>query len=143
MIEHIAEDELVLREMRRATAPGGGALIAVPQHPWLWSDADEYGGHKRRYRRAELLRKVTDAGFTPSEATSYVTTALPLMAASRIAARRRKTEYDPFAELRGTRRARPLLEPLLKADLALIGRGVRLPLGGSLLVAARAEPPSG
>jgi SAM-dependent methyltransferase len=139
VIEHIDEDELVLSEMRRVTAPGGGLLVAVPQHPWLWSAADDYGGHKRRYRRAELVAKVRAAGFEELQVTSYVTAALPLMAASRVLSRRQPAaEFDPLAEHRSAQRAKPLLAPLLKADVALIRRGVSLPAGGSVLIAARA-----
>jgi SAM-dependent methyltransferase len=138
VIEHIDEDELALREMRRAVAPGGGTIIAVPQHPWLWSPTDDHSGHKRRYRRRELAEKVTRAGFEPLESTSYVTTALPLMALSRLMPARDEGEFDLFAEHRKARQMNPILEPLLKLDLALIRRRVRLPAGGSLLIAARA-----
>jgi SAM-dependent methyltransferase len=138
VIEHIDEDELALREMRRAVAPGGGTIVAVPQHPWLWSATDAHSGHKRRYRRRELVEKVAAAGFEPLETTSYVSAALPLMAASRLLPERGDGEFDPVAEHRSARRLNPILEPLLKADLALIRRGVRLPAGGSLLIAARA-----
>lgn len=139
VIEHIEEDELVLSEMRRVLSPGGGLLIAVPQHPWLWSIADDHGGHKRRYRRAELLGKARAAGFEPLEVTSFVTAALPLMLVARLFSRGQRIEdFDPMAEHRGAARARPLLAPLLAADIELIRRRVSLPAGGSLMLAARA-----
>jgi SAM-dependent methyltransferase len=56
VIEHIADDEAVLRGMRAATRPGGGTIIAVPQHPWLRSHADDIAHHQRRYRRGDLRR---------------------------------------------------------------------------------------
>ena len=39
-------------------APGRGALVTVPQHPWLWSGADEAADHVRRYRRPALLARM-------------------------------------------------------------------------------------
>src|SRR5256885_5971524 len=54
VIEHIAEDEAVLCELRGATRPGGGVIIAVPQHPWMWSRADDVAFHQRRYAKGEL-----------------------------------------------------------------------------------------
>src|SRR5258708_13686084 len=50
VIEHIADDEGVLRGMRAATRTGGGTVIPVPQHPWLWSHPDDIAHHQRRYR---------------------------------------------------------------------------------------------
>jgi hypothetical protein len=41
VIKHIADDERVLRGMRAATRKGGGIIVAVPQHPWLWSRSDD------------------------------------------------------------------------------------------------------
>lgn len=32
VLEHIAEDELVLREIHQALRPGGGVMLTVPQH---------------------------------------------------------------------------------------------------------------
>ena len=53
----------VLRGMRVATAEGGGIIIAVPQHPGLWSHADVVAHHQRRYRRGELEAKLRASGF--------------------------------------------------------------------------------
>src|SRR4030095_12517772 len=49
VLEHIPEDIDVMARLRNAVKPGGGVLITVPQHPWLWSRADEIGHHVRRY----------------------------------------------------------------------------------------------
>jgi SAM-dependent methyltransferase len=56
VIEHIADDEGVLRGIRAATQTGGGTIIAVPQHPWLWSHADDIAYHQRRYRAGNWKR---------------------------------------------------------------------------------------
>ena len=70
VIEHIEADTSVLAEMHRATKPGGGIVLTVPQHKWLWSAADDYAHHVRRYSRSELTKKVKSAGFEPLIVTS-------------------------------------------------------------------------
>lgn len=138
VLEHVEEDEQVLRELHRATRPSGGIMLTVPQHPWLWSAADEAGHHRRRYRRAELVRKAEAAGFTVERVTSFVTLALPLMAASRVADRKRAVEdYDPMNEFRIDRRVNAVLEASLAAERAIVRAGVSLPAGGSLLLVGR------
>ena len=83
VIEHVAEDEAVLAALRRAVRPGGGVIVTVPQHRWLWSETDRYSGHQRRYGRRELAAKLERAGLRLRWASSFVTLLLPLMAASR------------------------------------------------------------
>ena len=137
VIEHIDDDEAVLRGMRRATRDGGGVIIAVPQHPSLWSWADDVALHKRRYRRGELEAKLVRNGFRPVFSTSYTSLLLPLMMASRWKDRRKppdstNSEFDiPPAVNR-------LLTRVLRFEVALTLAGTRWPAGGSRIVAARA-----
>lgn len=43
VLEHVHEDEQILAQMHRAVHPdGGGIMLTVPQHPWLWSPTDEW-----------------------------------------------------------------------------------------------------
>jgi hypothetical protein len=53
----------VLGHFHRALAPGGHAIILVPQHPWLYSPTDKTLGHERRYTAPELRDKLAQAGF--------------------------------------------------------------------------------
>lgn len=62
IIEHVDDDALALREMRRVLKPDGRVLITVPAFPMLWGIQDEIGHHKRRYRMAELVGRIRDAG---------------------------------------------------------------------------------
>ena len=63
ILEHIDDDEQRLAAIFRATRPAGGALLTVPQHPQLWSAADELGSYSRRYRKRDLVVKLNRAGF--------------------------------------------------------------------------------
>lgn len=135
VIEHIAEDEQVLREMFTACRPGGGIVVTVPQHEWLWSTRDEFARHRRRYSRQGLLRKIAAAGFERAWTTSFVTLLLPLMALSRL--RQRAPErFDASRELQVGRAANRLLGAVMGLERRLVAAGLALPVGGSLLAIA-------
>lgn len=136
VLEHIDDDMGVLRGLRGALRPGGHLLITVPQHRWLWSDADDYAHHVRRYRRGEMLERVEGAGFEVLRATSFVTSLLPLMLAARLR-QRSEGSYDLASELVPPRPVNRALEWMLDREVDLIARGVSLPAGGSLVVVAR------
>jgi SAM-dependent methyltransferase len=134
VVEHIEDDQAVLASMYSALRTGGGILLAVPQHPWLWSKSDEDALHVRRYRRGELERKVRAAGFRVLYSASYTALLLPLMAASRCAPAG-KSE-SPHREFELPRMANTLLKAILQAEVTLTLGGVRFPAGGSRLVVA-------
>ena len=137
VLEHVAEDVEVLAEMRKATAPGGGIVVTVPQHPFLWSVADDRAGHVRRYRRRDLVQKVRRAGLRVVRATSFVSLLLPAMIASRLPARRTAAARDPLAEFRLPPWKNRLFEGVMDLERQLIERGLSFPAGGSLLLVAR------
>ena len=138
VLEHVDDDREALAECRRALHPGGALFVTVPQHPWMWSSADDYAHHVRRYTRRELVAKLNEAALEPLRITSFVTLLLPLMALSRLAERRSPRAYDPVAEHQRSSRLRRPLEATMRMESALIRRGASLPAGGSLLaVAAR------
>jgi len=137
VLEHIEEDEQVLRELHRAVKPNGGILLTVPQHRFLWSVVDEQSFHKRRYSRAELVRKVRASGFEMLHVTSFVSVLLPVMLFSRARQKRSRDEFDPYAEFNIRPAVNRLLTEALRWEQAFIRRGVSMPAGGSLLLVAR------
>jgi len=137
VLEHIAEDELVLQQMYRAVRPGGGVILTVPQHAFLWSKTDEHACHIRRYSKRDLQYKVRNAGFDLVRVTSFVSLLLPLMMISRFRQRAVEEDYDPLAELKIRGWVNQILEKTLGLERALIRMGLSFPVGGSLLVVAR------
>ncbi|SEM33241.1 Methyltransferase domain-containing protein [Bradyrhizobium sp. OK095] len=137
VIEHIADDEAVLRALRSATETGGGTIIAVPQHQWLWSRADEVAHHERRYGRGELEAKLRRNGFDILFSSSFTALLLPLMAASRLVARRRSADEDAY-EFGLSSAANRVLLAILRAEVRLTLAGVSWPAGGSRVVVGRA-----
>jgi SAM-dependent methyltransferase len=139
VLEHIVEDEEALRRLHAAVVPGGGVLITVPQHPWLWSRADDFGHHVRRYTRRELVSRLESSGFEVLRVTSFVTLLLPLMAASRWY-ERRHTGPLTGREAKPPATVNRVLNMILTAERRLITAGLSLPAGGSLLAVARKRP---
>lgn len=136
VLEHIEDDVTVLTQMYQACRHGGGIIITVPQHPWLWSQADEYAHHVRRYTQRELRLKLKQAGFQIIKVTSFVSLILPLMLLSRSISRSNPQNYDPLHELKISGFLNFLLEKILDIERLLVRWGCSLPIGGSLLAIA-------
>ena len=139
VLEHIQEDETVLSQMYQATRPGGGILATVPHHPFLWSQADDYARHVRRYRVAELREKVKGAGFRIVRVTSFVSLLFPLLVLSRLKERVATTDFDPHAEFKINPLVNAGFGKILDVERRAIRAGLYFPFGGSLLVVARRE----
>lgn len=137
VLEHIREDELVLSQMHQATRKGGGVLITVPQHAFLWSQADDYARHVRRYRARELRTKVEQSGFEVLRITSFVSLLLPLMFISRFTQASSKRPYDPGAEFKIGAATNFLLKRVMDVERFLIKIGCSFQAGGSLLLVGR------
>jgi ubiquinone/menaquinone biosynthesis C-methylase UbiE len=140
VLEHIEEDVVVLREMYRATKRGGGIVITVPQHRFLWGPMDEYSCHVRRYGKRELVDKVEQAGFRVERCTSFVSLLLPLMIVSRLLLEgkvNRDGGLPPGLKVHGA--VNKLFEKVLSAERAIIRRGGNLAAGGSLMLVARKD----
>ncbi|MCP4370155.1 MAG: class I SAM-dependent methyltransferase [Deltaproteobacteria bacterium] len=137
VLEHIEEDTLTLSQLFQATRPGGGIILTVPQHPFLWSYLDDFSYHKRRYIRSELVAKVEQAGFEILRATSFVFLLLPLLYISRLMQRQPINNHDVGSELRLNPLLNVSLEKILDLERILIKLGLSFPVGGSLLVIAK------
>jgi SAM-dependent methyltransferase len=137
VLEHVDDDEDALMRMHRAVKPRGGIVLLVPQHKWLWSGADTFAHHRRRYTRRELVKRVREAGFEIVFASSFVTFLLPLMLISRFFQRVTRRPYNLRQELEPGL-LNGLFEPILNAERWLIvERRVSLRAGGSLLLVGR------
>jgi SAM-dependent methyltransferase len=148
VLEHFADDRLVLRDLHRMLAPGGALLITVPAHAWLWSYFDEAGHHRRRYEPAELAGKLVDCGYRVEYLSQYLAGILPLVWLRRwrtsLARARRTGDADrTYAlatdELRIVPGINSLLTYLLSQEVRLIVRRRVLPIGTAILALARKE----
>lgn len=143
VLEHIDEDEHVMRGVHDALRPGGLFIVTVPQHPWLWSAIDDIVRHKRRYARADLLRRLRAARFEIVFCSSFVTALFPAMVASRLLSRARRQPRagrDAFAaEVTLPAIANRIGDRVMRIDEAALRAGISLPFGGSLVAVATAR----
>lgn len=137
VLEHLSDDEGVLRRMSELLLPGGTLLLTVPADPALWSYYDEAAHHVRRYALADLEVKLEGAGFVVDYLTYFMgPLALAIRAYRRL-----------LPQLGGTRRssvehqvipvANEIFYRILKAEHAQIRKRRRLSRGTSLLAIAR------
>ena len=63
VLEHIQDDSAVMAGLFRLLRPGGHLLVFVPALPWLFSDMDVALGHRRRYRKGDLVDLAGAHGF--------------------------------------------------------------------------------
>jgi len=139
VLEHIPEDSAVIAQMYQAMRPGGGIVVTVPQHSWLWSKQDELAEHVRRYSAKELHGKIVSAGFRVVEIRSFVSLLLPLMWLSRHFGDVRGRNRDAISELRLSSLSNFIFGTVMTAEYVLGQLGVYFPAGGSLLVVAKKE----
>lgn len=131
---NVADPTAALREMRRCTKPGGLALVNVPAYPWLWSYHDEAVHSRRRFYAGELQRHLREAGWRPVFSSHWNCFALPLI----IARRKWLRPSRPTSDVRlYPSWAEAVLRRLTAAERRWMRRGIPLPAGSSVLVAAR------
>jgi len=63
ILEHLDDDANGLAEFHRALDKRGMLIITVPAFEFLWGIQDEVTGHKRRYVKKEITKKLREAGF--------------------------------------------------------------------------------
>lgn len=63
VLEHVESDTAGFENLMSALAPGGRAVVLVPQGQELYGTLDEVLGHFRRYTKAELEERMRMAGF--------------------------------------------------------------------------------
>ena len=71
IFEHLEDDVSGIRESYRALVEGGVLIAIVPAFRFLWGIQDVVTGHKRRYSRKDITKKLREAGFDILE-SSYL-----------------------------------------------------------------------
>jgi len=71
VLEHLDDDAACLKNIYSALAPGGRAIILVPEGQKLFGQLDVVLGHRRRYSREQLQARMEDAGFSVEQILNF------------------------------------------------------------------------
>lgn len=141
VLEHTPDDVASLRELRRVARAGATLLVTVPAYQFLWSSHDVANQHFRRYRKGGLVEAGRRAGWEPVAVSYFNSILFPVAAALRLLERlwrRRRAVERSHLEMTTPVLDRVLQLPM-RAEAAAIRRGVRLPVGLSLIAVFRRE----
>jgi SAM-dependent methyltransferase len=136
VLEHIADRQALLREVRRVLKPDGYLVLTVPAMTWLWSSFDEDERHHLRYTKRTLSAELSASGFKVRKSGYFFLLTVPpllLLRALpyRFGWRTALTDTTAVGPSGGTTG-----QVLAKIETAL---SMRTPLGSSLLAIAQPE----
>lgn len=129
------EPQAALREARRCLAPGGIAVFNLPAYGWLLSAHDRRVHNVRRFTARQARALMASQGLRVVRSSYWNTLLFPVMLLHRLVER-----DDAESDVRDYP---AWLDALFSAALAmerrLIGWGVRLPFGGSVMLVVRRD----
>ncbi|MBN1903210.1 class I SAM-dependent methyltransferase [Candidatus Sumerlaeota bacterium] len=141
LMEHIEDDEGLMKEIYRTLKPKGYILATVPAHQYLWSGHDEALHHFRRYSKESFWKLITGNKFQPVKFSYVISfTFLPIFLFRMI-----QKAYRRFIPSTGNPRTHIIILPrfinsllvhILNLEGALL-KHINFPIGISLLCIAR------
>jgi SAM-dependent methyltransferase len=143
VLEHLSDDRASLATIRKLLCADGRIYITVPSYQFLFSEEDYFAGHFRRYSLGSLARLVENAGFRIEYATYFFAfLPLPILLRRTIPTRLKLGKPRPRASQVVADHSLPhpfesIIERLLRAELAAIRAGRRIPVGSSCLLVAK------
>lgn len=146
VIEHIADHEKALSEIKRVLTEDGQAFITVPAFMFLWSHHDDINHHERRYTKTELEDVFKSVGFDISFSSYFNTIMfLPIlfvrMVAKLLPSRGDGQSTGSDGEiLKDNRLVNSILHRVFAAEKYALARKISFPVGVSALVIASKEP---
>jgi 2-polyprenyl-3-methyl-5-hydroxy-6-metoxy-1,4-benzoquinol methylase len=106
VLEHIKDDSLALENVYKMLNKNGKIVLTVPSHMWLWNREDAIAGHKIRYTRNDLIKKLQKSGFEIVTARYFFISIVPLLLLRRLlnkdnGSKVKKEEYDNDISMNG------------------------------------------
>lgn len=132
LLEHIADDATVVREIHRVLNVGGSFVLTVPAFNWLFSARDTALGHVRRYNQQMLTSLLTN--FSQVDLGYWNCALFVPVAIQRLMARHAKPGLETFTVPAWINAC---LLTVLRLENWLIAKRVRLPVGITLYAVCR------
>lgn len=145
VLEHIEDDIGTLNALRHLIREAGLLYMTVPAFHWLWSQEDTAAGHARRYTLSLLQKRLNGAGFDILYATYLFSVLVPPI----LLLRTLPSTLGMGAQAKRTVAADHMLPPgpigagiarALDWEARRVEQGRRVPIGSSILLAARRRP---
>ncbi len=143
-IEHVPDDGRALRECHRALVAGGLLFLSVPAYQFLYANNDRVAHHERRYTASLLRRRLTAAGFRPTQITYFNTLLFPLILPMVLAKKAWEHFSQPGEQTNLSHRVPPACNRALASTMGserrLLSR-FSMPFGHSIIAIARSHAP--
>jgi len=140
VIEHIEDDQQVVKEAGRVCKRGGYILLVTSSYNFLWSCHDEITEHKRRYYKSQIKTLVKNAGFCIRR-LSYINTFLfPIIVVVRLAQRLFYKYINIEQNLKDIANITPIINRVLTTILKIEGLLIKkfnFPFGVSIICLAK------
>jgi SAM-dependent methyltransferase len=121
-----------LKEAYRCLGPGAIAVFNLPAYSWMLSAHDRRVHNSRRFTRGEARALIVAPGFRILRVSYWNTLLFPLMLIHRLVER-----GDAQSDVRDYPRwLDAIFSTALALERAVIGAGLSLPFGGSLMIVA-------
>lgn len=143
VVEHIEDDSSFLNKINEYMKDEGHLYITVPAYKFLWSYADDFGGHFNRYTIAKLNALLNECGFRVIYST-YIFSLLPLpifilkSLPSKLGFYKQSNRLEQHKnehKKKGIFNA--LIEKIWQWELSRIRKNKTIPFGGSCFVIAK------
>jgi 2-polyprenyl-3-methyl-5-hydroxy-6-metoxy-1,4-benzoquinol methylase len=141
VLEHVADDHLVLDIVRRQLKPDGHIILSMPAYTWMWGQQDVVSLHYRRYSLGGLRRLLRQHGYRIGKATYFNTLLFFPIVATRLADRFfRRAPLGSQSDFEyGSPRLDGIMYRVFAAERHLL-RFLNFPFGVSIYVMAELDP---
>jgi len=137
VLEHISDDDLVVKNINKMLKKGGRVIVTVPAHKWLWSKQDAIASHKKRYEIKELKELFLKNGFNILKISGFFFSLIPFMYLRKIFNRDdgeiRARDYTNRFKIDSILNA--FMDILLNIEMSLF-KNYSSPYGGSMIIVA-------
>ena len=142
VVEHIEDDEKILKDMNSVIAENGNLYLTVPAYKWLWSNEDDEVGHFRRYNLRELEELLKKSGFKIIYKTYFFSfLVLPLLLLrtipSMLGIRKKSSEQNIKKEHNTGKVSKVIVDILCNRELRKIKTGKTIKFGTSCMIVAK------